>query len=146
LFSPGSPVSSSNKTDHHDITEILLQVALSIIKRNQTELLMKTTYVLYAIGHNMYYSVGNGEDISTLNNRCQILLLFHDNKNMFVDCVIMSVPGLPGGPIFLPNVFTMDFCLCDAIKKNSNFQSMYACVGLLDLPPSGPKYEASYLN
>ena len=73
----------------------MLQVALSIIKRNQTELLMKTTYVLYAIGHNMYYSVGNGEDISTLNNRCQILLLFHDNNNMFVDSVIMSVPGLP---------------------------------------------------
>jgi hypothetical protein len=43
----------------------------------------------------MYYSVGNGEDISTLNNRCQILLLFHDNNNMFVDSVIMSVPGLP---------------------------------------------------
>ena len=43
----------------------------------------------------MYYSVGNGEDISTLYNRCQILLLFHDNKNMFVDSVIMSVPDLP---------------------------------------------------
>jgi hypothetical protein len=44
---------------------------------------MKTTYVLYAIGHNMYYIVGNGEDISKLYNKCQILLLFHDNKNMF---------------------------------------------------------------
>jgi hypothetical protein len=30
LFSPGTPVSSTNKTDHHDITEILLQVALNI--------------------------------------------------------------------------------------------------------------------
>jgi hypothetical protein len=27
-FSPGSPVSSTNKTDRHDITEILLNVAL----------------------------------------------------------------------------------------------------------------------
>jgi hypothetical protein len=52
LFSPGFPVSSCNKTDPHDITEILLQVALSIIKRNQPKLLMKTTYVLYAIGRN----------------------------------------------------------------------------------------------
>jgi hypothetical protein len=26
-FSPGSPVSSTNKTDHRDITEILLKVA-----------------------------------------------------------------------------------------------------------------------
>ena len=30
-FSPGSLVSSTNKTDHHDITEILLKVALSKI-------------------------------------------------------------------------------------------------------------------
>jgi hypothetical protein len=31
-FSPGTPVSSTNKTDHHVITEILLNVALSTIK------------------------------------------------------------------------------------------------------------------
>ena len=30
-FSPGTPVSSNNKTDHHDITEILLKVALNTI-------------------------------------------------------------------------------------------------------------------
>jgi hypothetical protein len=33
-FSPGTPVSSTNKTDHHYITEILLKVALNTI--NQT--------------------------------------------------------------------------------------------------------------
>jgi hypothetical protein len=32
-FSPGPPVSSTNKTDHHDITEILLKVALNTIKQ-----------------------------------------------------------------------------------------------------------------
>jgi hypothetical protein len=31
-FSPGPPVSSTNKTDRHDITEILLKVALNTIK------------------------------------------------------------------------------------------------------------------
>jgi hypothetical protein len=31
LFSPGTPVSPTNKTDHHNITEILLKVALSTI-------------------------------------------------------------------------------------------------------------------
>ena len=31
-FSPGIPVSSTNKTDRHDITKILLKVALSTIK------------------------------------------------------------------------------------------------------------------
>jgi len=30
--SPGTPVSFTNKTDHHDKTEILLKVALSTIK------------------------------------------------------------------------------------------------------------------
>jgi len=32
-FSPGPSVSSTNKTDHHDITDILLKVALNIIKQ-----------------------------------------------------------------------------------------------------------------
>ena len=32
-FSPGTPVSSINKTDRHDITEILLKVALNTIKQ-----------------------------------------------------------------------------------------------------------------
>jgi hypothetical protein len=31
-FSPGPPVSSTNKTDCHDIAEILLKVVLNIIK------------------------------------------------------------------------------------------------------------------
>ena len=35
-FSLGTPVSSTSKTDSHDITEIMLKVALNIIKPNQT--------------------------------------------------------------------------------------------------------------
>ena len=35
-FSLGSPVSSTNQTDRHDITEIVLKVALSTINRTQT--------------------------------------------------------------------------------------------------------------
>jgi hypothetical protein len=35
-FSLGPPVSSTNKTDRHDITKILLKVALFTIKSNQT--------------------------------------------------------------------------------------------------------------
>jgi hypothetical protein len=36
-FSPGIPVSSTNKTDRHDITQILLKVALNtIITRTAT--------------------------------------------------------------------------------------------------------------
>jgi hypothetical protein len=33
LFSLGPPVSSTNKTDGHDITEILLKVVLNTIKQ-----------------------------------------------------------------------------------------------------------------
>ena len=32
-FSPGTPVSSTNKTDRYDITELLLKVALTTIKK-----------------------------------------------------------------------------------------------------------------
>ena len=41
-FSPGTPVSSTNKTDRHNITEILLKVALNTI--NQTKIKI-TLYV-----------------------------------------------------------------------------------------------------
>jgi hypothetical protein len=34
-FSPSTPVSSTNKTDRHDITEILLKVALSTITHHK---------------------------------------------------------------------------------------------------------------
>jgi hypothetical protein len=30
-FSPGTPVSTTNKTDRHDVTEIFLKVALNTI-------------------------------------------------------------------------------------------------------------------
>ena len=36
-FSPGTPVSSTNKIDRHDISEILLKVALNTINLNQTK-------------------------------------------------------------------------------------------------------------
>jgi hypothetical protein len=32
-FSPGPPISSTNKTDRHDLTKILLKVALNTIKQ-----------------------------------------------------------------------------------------------------------------
>ena len=35
-FSAGPPVSSTNKTDRHDIAEILLKVALNTISNKQT--------------------------------------------------------------------------------------------------------------
>ena len=37
FFSPGIPVSSTNKTDHHDIAEILLKVALNTFKQTNKQ-------------------------------------------------------------------------------------------------------------
>ena len=53
-FSPGTPVSSTNKTDHHDITEILLKVALNIIKQTNIQYQIMTTYILPT---NMMYNI-----------------------------------------------------------------------------------------
>jgi hypothetical protein len=43
-FSPGTPVSFTNKTDRQDVTEILLKVELSTIKPNQTNLIIILIY------------------------------------------------------------------------------------------------------
>jgi hypothetical protein len=43
---PGTPVSSTNKTDRHDITKILLKVALISINPNPTNLIVNT-FVIY---------------------------------------------------------------------------------------------------
>ena len=40
-FSPGTPVSSTNKTDSHNITEILLKVALNTINQTKANLKKK---------------------------------------------------------------------------------------------------------
>ena len=45
-FSPDSPVSSTNSTDRHDITDILLKVALSII--NQPTILIHNLSIFQA--------------------------------------------------------------------------------------------------
>ena len=45
-FSPGPPVSSTNKTDHYDITEILLKLALNTIKQTNNFSFSKLTNVV----------------------------------------------------------------------------------------------------
>ena len=40
-FSPGTPVSPTNKTDRHDITEIVLKVALNTTTRTRYMVLNK---------------------------------------------------------------------------------------------------------
>jgi hypothetical protein len=42
-FSPGTPVSSHNKTDSHDIAEILLKMALNTITLTLMKIKSKST-------------------------------------------------------------------------------------------------------
>ena len=39
MFSPSPPVSSTNKADRHDVTEILLKVALNTINHTLNKLM-----------------------------------------------------------------------------------------------------------
>ena len=45
-ISPGTPVSSTNETDSHDITKVLLKVALNTINQIKLELLQNVTFLL----------------------------------------------------------------------------------------------------
>ena len=57
-FSPGTPVSSTNKTDLHDITEILLKVAKKTTDLPQvTDKLVSESYCTFAVGLLIYVSV-----------------------------------------------------------------------------------------
>jgi hypothetical protein len=50
MFSPGTAISSINKADRHDITELLLKVALSTI--NQTNL-----FIHYNMKQNIFICI-----------------------------------------------------------------------------------------
>jgi hypothetical protein len=60
-FSPGTPVSSTNKTDRHDIAEILLKVALNIITLTPSSdlylIVCCLLYILYI--HENKYTTNN---------------------------------------------------------------------------------------
>jgi hypothetical protein len=57
---PGTPVSSTHKTDRHEIAEILLKLALNTIKPNQAKPLTNIIIQTQFIGHmNIIKSVMN---------------------------------------------------------------------------------------
>jgi hypothetical protein len=44
IYSLGTPVSSTNKTDRHDVTEILMKVALNTISQQYHIICMQNIY------------------------------------------------------------------------------------------------------
>ena len=61
-FSLGTPISSTNKTDRHDITEILLQVALNITNQ-QTKILISWLDTIQEIHENWNIKIINESTI-----------------------------------------------------------------------------------
>jgi hypothetical protein len=61
MVSAGTPVSSTNKTDHHDITEILLKVGLNTLNQTKPYVRMvvgfswKVKLWVYNISHDRCY-------------------------------------------------------------------------------------------
>jgi hypothetical protein len=55
-FSLGTPVSSTNKTDRHDITEILLKVALNTIKQTISSDDCLIMEIVILIDHIIYFA------------------------------------------------------------------------------------------
>ena len=72
VFFPRPPVSSTNKTDRHDVTEILLKVALNTIKQTN-----KTFFFAYL-------------------PESQIKINFHLSESSFT-CPGLRASGLAGG-------------------------------------------------
>ena len=67
-FSPGTPVSSTNKTWHHDTTEILLKVALNTINLNLNLHIHDRTMYFY---NNKYFLIGlDTSPVSQQHARC----------------------------------------------------------------------------
>jgi hypothetical protein len=68
-FSPGPPVSYTNKIDHHDITEILLKVALNTIKQTNKQ---KQTIVIKYVVKPHYIKLGSiaRSKFTSVHSRC----------------------------------------------------------------------------
>ena len=77
-FSPGSPVSSTNKTDHHDIAEILLKVTLNTIKQTIKKKINNTneseSLRLVSQRVKIYFSDNAHTLCQNIKNNSQILL------------------------------------------------------------------------
>ena len=79
-FFPGTPVSSTNKTDRHDITEIFLKNVVKHHKPNHQILisfeLNKTLYCMFRTGVQFDASYRSGTEYRLLGTSCFILVLF----------------------------------------------------------------------
>jgi hypothetical protein len=67
-FSPGTPVSSTSKTDRHDITEILLKVVLNTLNQPTNCLLLWFYFTSFSL---LWETRGNSNRLSVYLNSIQ---------------------------------------------------------------------------
>jgi hypothetical protein len=89
-----SPVSSTNKTDHHDIAEILLKVALQN-KPNLTLTYRTPIYIQYIVIRETFNTREGGQDVWGIDSKgnevyakCLLDRWFYSSKDSYcVNCV-----------------------------------------------------------
>ena len=98
-FSPGTPVSSTNKTDRHDITEILLNVALNTI--NHKLLIEKNTCQSYNVCIWFYWPNW------PLDKTCPFPTLINDSSIVCLNLHINDEKQLKVNINFMRSMFTL---------------------------------------
>jgi hypothetical protein len=63
VFPPGTPVSSTNKSDRHDITEILLKVVLNTINQTNQSIVVFTQPSIFFHIFDLVALVNNYDDV-----------------------------------------------------------------------------------
>ena len=110
-FSLGTPVSSTNKTDRHGITEILLKVALNTINETQTFMLKNIYWYVVLVP-----LLEVGKDVSTENSiygkhyNCVLHLLFINNLSSYSClCVLHGFRKFTSRKLFKKSFRTFPF-------------------------------------
>jgi hypothetical protein len=85
-FSLGTSVSSTNKTDHHDITEILLKVALNTINQPKPTQLR---CIILTLGPTRLWIAPNA---ACLAEKRQVLILYSVDWNEWISNLLYDLP------------------------------------------------------
>jgi len=79
LFSPGIPISSTNKTVNHDITEILLKVMLNTINHNQSTI----KFDIYPEVNKAYWGIQSLIDLLLINAQWAVFQLYSGSSMIY---------------------------------------------------------------
>jgi hypothetical protein len=89
FFSSSTPVPSNNKTDHHDITEIVLKVTLNIINPMKIYPSHEHSWKYYSNILNNNQAINNSEDrLLILSLLCVLYLFFVTTNYWLLDCCL----------------------------------------------------------